>query len=68
MLLCEVLGYDVILVEIVGVGQFEYEVVGMVDFFLLFMLLNVGDELQGIKKGILEFVDVIVVNKVDGDN
>lgn len=67
MLLCEVVGFDVILVEIVGIGQLEMIVVDMVDFFFVFMLLGVGDELQGIKKGVLEIVDMIVVNKVDGD-
>lgn len=68
MLLCEAAGYDVILVETVGVGQSEYEVAGMVDFFLVLMLPNAGDELQGIKKGILELADTIAVNKADGDN
>lgn len=66
MLLCEAAGYDVILVETVGVGQSEYEVASMVDFFLVLMLPNAGDELQGIKKGILELADAIVVNKADG--
>lgn len=66
MLLCESAGYDVIIVETVGVGQSEYEVAGMVDFFLVLMLPNAGDELQGIKKGILELADAIVVNKADG--
>lgn len=68
MLLCEAAGYDVIIVETVGVGQSEYEVAGMVDFFLVLMLPNAGDELQGIKKGILELADTIVVNKADGDS
>ncbi len=68
MLLCEAAGFDVILVETVGVGQSEYEVAGMVDFFLVLMLPNAGDELQGIKKGILELADAIVVNKADGEN
>lgn len=68
MLLCEAAGYDVILVETVGVGQSEYEVAGMVDFFLVLMLPNAGDELQGIKKGILELADGIAVNKADGSN
>ncbi len=68
MLLCETSGYDVILIETVGVGQSEYEVASMVDFFLVLMLPNAGDELQGIKKGILELADAIVVNKVDGDS
>ena len=68
MLLCEAAGYDVILVETVGVGQSEYEVAGMVDFFMVLMLPNAGDELQGIKKGILELADAIVVNKADGES
>ncbi|MBA53127.1 MAG: methylmalonyl Co-A mutase-associated GTPase MeaB [Pseudomonadales bacterium] len=68
MLLCEAAGYDVIIVETVGVGQSEYEVAGMVDFFLVLMLPNAGDELQGIKKGILELADAIAVNKADGSN
>lgn len=68
MLLCEAAGYDVILVETVGVGQSEYEVAGMVDFFLVLMLPNAGDELQGIKKGILELADAIAINKADGSN
>lgn len=66
MLLCEAAGYEIIIVETVGVGQSEYEVAGMVDFFLVLMLPNAGDELQGIKKGILELADAIVVNKADG--
>jgi LAO/AO transport system kinase len=66
MLLCEAAGYDVVLVETVGVGQSEYEVASMVDFFLVLMLPNAGDELQGIKKGILELADAIVINKADG--
>ena len=66
MLLCEAAGFDVILVETVGVGQSEHQVAGMVDFFLLLMLPGGGDELQGIKKGILELADAIVVNKADG--
>ncbi len=66
MLLCEAAGYDVIIIETVGVGQSEYQVAGMVDFFLLLMLPNAGDELQGIKKGILELADAIIVNKADG--
>lgn len=67
-LLCEAAGYDVILIETVGVGQSEFEVASMVDFFLVLMLPNAGDELQGIKKGILELADSIVINKVDGDS
>jgi LAO/AO transport system kinase len=68
MLLCEAAGYDVILVETVGVGQSEYEVASMVDFFLVLMLPNAGDELQGIKKGILELADALVINKADGES
>lgn len=68
MLLCEAAGYDVILVETVGVGQSEYEVAGMVDFFMVLMLPNAGDELQGIKKGILELADALVINKADGES
>ena len=66
LMLCEAAGFDVILVETVGVGQSEHQVAGMVDFFLLLMLPGGGDELQGIKKGILELADAIVVNKADG--
>lgn len=68
MLLCEAAGYDVILVETVGVGQSETVVAEMVDFFLVLMLPGAGDELQGIKKGVLEIADMIAVNKADGDN
>lgn len=68
MLLCEAAGYDVILVETVGVGQSEYEVASMVDFFLLLMQPGAGDDLQGIKRGIMELVDAIVINKADGAN
>jgi len=68
MLLCEAAGFDVILIETVGVGQSETVVADMVDFFLVLMLPGAGDELQGIKKGILELADVIAVNKADGDN
>ena len=68
MLLCEAAGYDVIIVETVGVGQSEISVKNMVDFFLLLMLAGAGDELQGMKKGILEMADAIVVTKADGDN
>lgn len=67
LLLCEAAGYDVILVETVGVGQSETEVAQMVDMFLLLLLPGSGDELQGIKKGIVEMADLIVVNKADGD-
>ena len=66
ILLCEAAGYDVIIVETVGVGQSEYEVASMVDFFLMLMLPNAGDSLQGIKRGIMELADFILVNKADG--
>ncbi|KFC64089.1 LAO/AO transport system ATPase [Bosea sp. LC85] len=66
MLLCEAAGFDVILVETVGVGQSETAVADLTDFFLVLMLPNAGDELQGIKKGIIELADMIAVNKADG--
>jgi LAO/AO transport system kinase len=66
MLLCEAAGYDVVLVETVGTGQSEVLVAGMVDFLLLLLLPGAGDELQGIKRGILERVDLVAVNKADG--
>ncbi len=68
MLVCEAYGFDVILVETVGVGQSETTVRSMVDFFLLLMLTGAGDELQGIKKGIMELADALLINKADGDN
>ncbi|MFC5192223.1 methylmalonyl Co-A mutase-associated GTPase MeaB [Algoriphagus aquatilis] len=68
MLLCEAAGFDVILIETVGVGQSETAVKNMVDFFLLLMLSGAGDELQGIKKGIMEMADMLVIHKADGDN
>jgi LAO/AO transport system kinase len=68
IILCEAAGFDVIFVETVGVGQSETVVHGMVDFFLLLMLAGAGDELQGIKRGIIEMADSIVINKADGDN
>ncbi len=68
MLLCEAAGFDVIIVETVGVGQSETLVHGMVDFFLLLMLAGAGDELQGIKKGIMEMAHALVINKADGDS
>jgi LAO/AO transport system kinase len=68
MLLCEAAGYDVVLVETVGVGQSEYQVAGMVDFFMVLMLPGGGDELQGIKKGIIELADALVINKADGES
>jgi LAO/AO transport system kinase len=68
MLICEAAGFDVILVETVGVGQSETSVASMVDFFLVLMIAGAGDELQGIKKGVLELADGIAINKADGDN
>ncbi|WP_159468556.1 methylmalonyl Co-A mutase-associated GTPase MeaB [Dyadobacter sp. 3J3] len=68
MLLCEAAGYEVIIIETVGVGQSETLVKGMTDFFLLLMLAGAGDELQGIKKGIMEMADVVAINKADGAN
>ena len=68
MVVLEAAGYDVVLVETVGVGQSETTVAEMVDFFLVLMLPGAGDELQGIKKGILELADMVAVNKADGDN
>ncbi|WP_158858210.1 methylmalonyl Co-A mutase-associated GTPase MeaB [Lunatibacter salilacus] len=67
-LLCEAAGYNIILIETIGVGQSETAVKGMVDFFLLLALAGAGDELQGIKKGIMEMADLIVINKADGEN
>ena len=68
LLLCEAAGFDTILVETVGVGQSETALRSMVDFFLLLLLPGAGDELQGIKKGIVEMADAVLVNKADGDN
>jgi LAO/AO transport system kinase len=68
MLLCEAAGYDVVLVETVGVGQSEIAVADMTDFFLVLALPGAGDELQALKKGVVELADMIVVNKADGDN
>ena len=68
LLVCEAAGFDVVIVETVGVGQSEVTVASMVDFFLVLMLPGAGDELQGIKKGILEIADALAVNKADGDN
>lgn len=68
MYLCEASGFDIILIETVGVGQSEHEVASMVDFFAVLTLPNSGDELQGIKKGILELADAIIINKADGDS
>jgi LAO/AO transport system kinase len=68
MLVCEAAGFDLIVVETVGVGQSETAVASMVDFFLVLMISGAGDELQGIKKGVLELADAVVINKADGDN
>jgi LAO/AO transport system kinase len=68
MLLCEAAGYDVLIIETVGVGQSETTVADMTDFFLVLMVAGSGDELQGIKKGIVELADMIAINKADGDN
>ena len=68
IVLCEAAGFDIIIVETVGVGQSETVVKSMVDFFLLLMLAGAGDELQGIKRGIMEMADALVINKADGDN
>jgi len=68
MIVCEAAGFDVMIVETVGVGQSETAVASMTDFFLVLMLAGAGDEIQGIKKGILELVDAVVINKADGDN
>ncbi|WP_303318022.1 methylmalonyl Co-A mutase-associated GTPase MeaB [Flavivirga abyssicola] len=68
IILCEAAGFDVIIIETVGVGQSETTVHSMVDFFLLLKLAGAGDELQGIKRGIIEMADVIAINKADGDN
>jgi LAO/AO transport system kinase len=68
MLLCEAAGYDSVLVETVGVGQSEIVVRSMTDFFLLLMIAGAGDELQGIKRGIIELIDAMAINKADGDN
>ena len=68
IILCEAAGFDIILVETVGVGQSETEVYSMTDFFLLLMIAGAGDELQGIKRGIMEMADTILINKAEGDN
>ena len=68
MLACEAAGYDVVIIETVGVGQSETTVASMVDFFQVLMIAGAGDELQGIKKGVLEVADAIIINKADGDN
>jgi LAO/AO transport system kinase len=68
ILLCEAAGFDIVLVETVGTGQSEIAVAGMVDFFLVLMLAGGGDELQGIKKGVMELADMIAITKADGSN
>ena len=68
ILLCEAAGYDVVIVETVGVGQNEVTVRSMVDMFLVLMIAGAGDEMQGIKKGVIEMADLLVINKADGDN
>jgi LAO/AO transport system kinase len=68
MLLCEAAGYDIIIIETVGVGQSEITVASMVDIFTLLQIPNAGDELQGIKRGVMELADVILINKADGEN
>lgn len=68
IILCEAAGFDVVLIETVGVGQSETEVKSMVDFFLLLMLAGAGDELQGIKRGIMEMADAVIITKADGGN
>jgi len=68
IILCEAAGFDILLIETVGVGQSETTVHSMTDFFLLLKLAGAGDELQGIKRGIIEMADAIVINKADGDN
>jgi LAO/AO transport system kinase len=68
MLICEAAGYDVVLVETIGTGQSETIVADMTDFFLVLMLAGAGDELQGLKKGVIEIADMLAINKADGDN
>lgn len=68
IIVCEAAGYDIILIETVGVGQSEFAVRSMVDFFLLVTIPGAGDELQGIKKGVVELADALIINKADGDN
>ena len=68
ILLCEAAGFDVIVVETVGTGQSEITLRSLVDFFLLLLITGAGDELQGIKKGVIEIADALVINKADGDN
>jgi LAO/AO transport system kinase len=68
VIICEAAGFDTVIVETVGVGQSEVAVASMVDFFLVLMLADAGDDLQGIKKGVLEMADALAINKADGDN
>ena len=68
LIYCEAAGFDIILIETVGVGQSETAVHSMVDFFLLVQIAGAGDELQGIKRGIMEMADSIIINKADGNN
>lgn len=68
IIVCEAAGYDIILIETVGVGQSEITVRSMVDFFLLIMIAGAGDELQGIKRGVIEIADALLINKADGEN
>ncbi|MGM0452100.1 MAG: methylmalonyl Co-A mutase-associated GTPase MeaB [Thermodesulfobacteriota bacterium] len=68
ILVCEAAGFDVVMVETVGVGQSEFSVASMVDFFLVLLLAGAGDELQGIKRGIIEIADALAINKADGEN
>ena len=68
IILCEAAGYDIILIETVGVGQSETTVSNLTDFFLLLMLAGAGDELQGIKRGIMELADLLIINKADSNN
>src|SRR5213080_4930494 len=68
MLICEAAGFDVVLVETIGTGQSETMVADMTDFFLVLMLPGAGDELQGLKKGVIEIADMLAINKADGDN
>src|SRR5437763_6023812 len=68
LLVCEAAGYNVVLVETIGTGQSETAVADMTDFFLVLLLAGAGDELQGLKKGIIELADMLAINKADGDN
>jgi LAO/AO transport system kinase len=68
MLLCEAAGYEIVLIETVGVGQSQVQAAGMVDFFFVLLLPGGGDELQGVKRGILELADAVAINKADGES